>query len=94
VGRALRLDLGLPVLLLVAPIVELARMVPVSLSGIGLREAAFAVMLKQFGVEYSRGVLFGIVVYAVFFLFALAGGVLYGARSLAARRPAAEQPQR
>jgi uncharacterized protein (TIRG00374 family) len=87
VGRAFALNLSLPALLLVAPIVELARMVPVSISGIGFREAAFAAMLKQFGVESSLGLSFGIVVYAVFFLFALAGGVLYGVRSLGARRP-------
>jgi uncharacterized protein (TIRG00374 family) len=87
VGRAFALNLSLPALLLVAPIVELARMVPVSISGIGFREAAFAVMLRQFGVEYSLGLSFGIVVYAVFFLFALAGGVLYGARALGGRRP-------
>lgn len=87
VGRAFALDLSLPALLLVAPIVELARMVPVSISGVGFREAAFAAMLKQFGVEYSLGLSFGIVVYAVFFLFALVGGVLYGVRSLGARRP-------
>jgi uncharacterized protein (TIRG00374 family) len=87
VGRAFALNLSLPALLLVAPIVELARMVPVSISGIGFREAAFAAMLKQFGVEYSLGLSFGIVVYAVFFLFALAGGVLYGLRSLGGQHP-------
>jgi len=87
VGRAFALNLSLPALLLITPIVELVRMVPVSISGIGLREAAFAAMLKQFGVEYSLGLSFGIVVYAVFFLFALAGGVLYGARSVGERRP-------
>lgn len=92
VGRAFALNLSLPALLLVTPIVELVRMVPVSISGIGLREAAFAAMLKQFGVEYSLGLSFGIVVYVIFFIFAVAGGVLYGARSLGRRRPEGEVP--
>jgi uncharacterized membrane protein YbhN (UPF0104 family) len=86
VGRAFSLSLSLPVLLLVAPIVELVRMIPVSISGIGLREAAFAVMLAQFGVETSLGLSFGIVVYAVFFVFAILGGTLYGIGSLGRAR--------
>lgn len=83
-------SLGLAALFVVVPIVELVRMIPVSISGVGLREAAFAVMLKQFGVEYSLGVSFGIVVYVIFFLFALAGGVFYGLGSL--RRTGAAGP--
>ena len=82
VARAFSLKIGLPALFVVVPIVELVRMIPVSISGIGLREAAFAVMLKQFGVEYSLGVSFGIIVYVIFFIFALLGGVLYGLGSL------------
>lgn len=88
VGRAFSLDLGLPALMVVAPIVELVRMIPVSISGIGLREAAFAVMLAQFNVEYSLGLSFGIIVYAVFFVFAILGGTLYGLGSLRRSRKA------
>jgi uncharacterized protein (TIRG00374 family) len=82
VARAFSLSIGLPALFVIVPIIELVRMIPVSISGIGLREAAFAVMLKQFGVEYSLGVSFGIIVYVIFFVFALLGGVLYGLGSL------------
>ena len=93
VGRAFSLNLSLPVLLVVAPIVELVRMIPVSISGIGLREAAFAVMLAQFGVETSLGLSFGIVVYAVFFVFAILGGILYGLGSLRRARRAVPSDQ-
>jgi hypothetical protein len=89
IGRAFSLDLGLPALMVVAPIVELVRMIPVSISGVGLREAAFAVMLAQFGVATSLGLSFGIVVYAVFFVFAILGGTLYGLGSLRRVRQAA-----
>jgi hypothetical protein len=64
-------------------------MIPVSISGVGLREAAFAVMLAQFGVATSLGLSFGIVVYAVFFVFAILGGTLYGLGSLRRVRQAA-----
>lgn len=83
IGRAFPIGgLSFKVLLLVAPIVELARMVPVSISGIGVREAAFVAMLRQFGIKDSLSFSFGFMVYLVFFLFAIVGGVLYGARSL------------
>jgi uncharacterized protein (TIRG00374 family) len=80
VGRAFAIDLSFAALLLVVPVVELVRMIPISISGLGVREAAFVTMLRQFGVEDSLGFAFAVVVYAIFFLFALVGGVLYGTR--------------
>lgn len=95
VGRAFSLSLSLPALLVIAPIVELVRMIPMSLGGIGLREGAFALMLAQFGVETSLGFSFGIIVYAVFFVFAILGGTLYGLGSLRrARRAVPGRPVR
>lgn len=85
VGRAFSMDLRFTSLLLVVPVVELVRMIPISISGIGLREAAFVAMLRQFGVEDSMGFAFSIVVYVIFFAFALVGGVLYGTRQFLSR---------
>jgi uncharacterized membrane protein YbhN (UPF0104 family) len=69
-------------LLLIVPIVEIARMIPVSLSGLGVREAAFVFMLAQFGVDEGLGLAYALVVYAVFTALALVGGLLYGAAQL------------
>jgi uncharacterized protein (TIRG00374 family) len=80
VGKAFSLDLSFSSLMLVVPVVELARMIPISMSGIGVREAAFVTMLRQFGVQDSLGFAFAVVVYAIFFCFGLLGGVLYGTR--------------
>jgi uncharacterized protein (TIRG00374 family) len=80
VARAFSLDLTFAALLLVIPVVELVRMIPISISGIGVREAAFVTMLRQFGVQDSLAFAFAVVVYVIFFLFALLGGVLYGTR--------------
>jgi hypothetical protein len=85
VGRSLGLDLGVAPLLLVVPVVELVRMIPISISGIGMREAAFVTMLRQFGVSDSLGFAFSVVVYVIFFGLALAGGVLYGTRQFMSR---------
>jgi uncharacterized protein (TIRG00374 family) len=85
VGRAFSIELSLASLLLIVPVVEFLRLVPVSISGIGIREAAFVAMLRQFGVEDSMGFAFSVVVYAVFFGFALVGGVLYGTRQFVSK---------
>lgn len=82
VARAFSIDLAFPTLLLVVPIVELARMIPISISGIGVREATFVALLSQFGVADSLGFAYSVVVYVVFMLFALVGGLLYAGRQL------------
>jgi uncharacterized protein (TIRG00374 family) len=85
VGKALELDIGFASLMLIVPVVELVRMLPISVSGIGVREAAFVAMLRQFGVEDSLGFAFAVVVYVIFFGFALVGGLLYGTRQFVSR---------
>jgi uncharacterized protein (TIRG00374 family) len=85
VARAFSLDIGFMALVLIVPIVELARMIPVSISGLGVREATFVFMLGQFGVDEGLGLAFSLVVYAVFTALALVGGLIYGAAQLARR---------
>ena len=85
VARAFSLDIGFMPLLLIVPIVEIARMIPVSLSGLGVREAAFVFMLSQFGVDEGLGLAYALVVYAVFTALALVGGLLYGGAQLASK---------
>jgi len=85
IGRALGLNLSIAALLLVVPVVELVRMLPISIAGIGVREAAFVTMLGQFGVNQSMAFAFSIVVYIVFFGFSILGGILYGTRQFVSR---------
>ena len=86
VARAFSFDIGFMPLLLIVPIVEIVRMIPISLSGLGVREAAFVFMLGQFGVDKGLGLAYALVVYAVFTVLALVGGLLYGAAQLV-RKP-------
>jgi uncharacterized membrane protein YbhN (UPF0104 family) len=83
IARAFSLDIGFMPILLIVPIVELARMIPISISGLGVREAAFVFMLGQFGVDEGLGLAYAVVVYAVFTALALVGGLLYGVSQLA-----------
>jgi uncharacterized protein (TIRG00374 family) len=86
VAEAFSLDIGFPSLLLIVPIVEIARMIPISVSGLGVREATFVFMLGQFGVDEGLAFAYSVVVYVVFTFFALVGGLLYGSAQLR-RRP-------
>ncbi len=80
VAISIDLRVAFAVFLLVVPVVEIVRMIPISLSGIGLREAAFVVLLRQFGVEDSLSFTMAILLYLLFFGFGLAGGILYGTK--------------
>jgi uncharacterized membrane protein YbhN (UPF0104 family) len=82
IARAFSIDLGFPSLLMVVPIVELARMIPISISGIGVREATFVALLGRFGVDGTLAFTYSVVVYLVFMLFALIGGLLYAGGQL------------
>jgi uncharacterized membrane protein YbhN (UPF0104 family) len=85
IAKAFSLDVGFFALLLIVPIVELARLIPISVSGLGVREATFVALLGQFGVENSLAFAYSVAVYVVFTLFALIGGLLYGTRQFAKR---------
>jgi len=77
VAQAFSLEISFKALLVVVPIVELVRVIPISLSGIGVREAAFVAMLAQFGVDENLAFAYGLVVYIVFLGFSVLGGVMY-----------------
>jgi uncharacterized protein (TIRG00374 family) len=90
VARAFSIDIGFPALLLVVPIVELARMIPISISGIGVREATFVALLGRFGVDDTLAFTYSVIVYLVFMLFALIGGLLYAGRQVRPQDPRCE----
>jgi uncharacterized protein (TIRG00374 family) len=82
-GKALGISLALPAYFLVIPLVEVARMVPISLSGLGIREGAIVLLLSFFGVGSSAALALSILIYAPFLVNGLAGGLLYAARGRA-----------
>ena len=59
------------------PIVNLAGMVPISISGIGVREAGYLYFLRQIGVHKSSAVALGILSSATVLLNGLIGGLIY-----------------
>jgi glycosyltransferase 2 family protein len=85
---ATRLGLEIPwaVLLVVVTTVELVRVIPVTIQGIGLREAAFATLCGAFGYAHETGFVVGAVAYLALSGAQVATGAV-GALMLAFKAP-------
>jgi uncharacterized integral membrane protein len=64
----------------VVPISFIVQMLPVSMNGLGVREATFAFYFTRFGLPIESGVLVSFVGAAVIMLFSLSGGAVYLSR--------------
>lgn len=69
----------------VIPLVELARMAPISLGGLGVREGTFAGLMGQFGIETTPAIVLSFLFYFLSIINGLVGGGLYLIRTLAKR---------
>jgi len=75
-ARGLGLDVAAGALLVLVPVVFLVTSLPISLNGIGVREAAFAAVLAEDGVTRSDAVALGIAFFTAFVLTGLVGGLV------------------
>ena len=75
-GTAIGIDVGLAVWLLAWPLAKIAALAPVSLGGLGVREAALAALLLPFGVEGTLAVAQALVWQSVLFAFGGIAGLL------------------
>jgi glycosyltransferase 2 family protein len=75
-GQALGLSVDPRFYFVLCPIVSLAAMLPISLNGLGIREAVLAALFPIAGVSIDRAVAFGLTWTAMVALAALAGGAL------------------
>ena len=82
-GMGLSISFG--TLLLLCPVLFLVTIVPVSLNGVGLREATFVVVLAGVAVAREDAFVLGLAFFAIGVLTALLGGVVLVRRSLAGR---------
>jgi uncharacterized protein (TIRG00374 family) len=69
----------------VIPLVELARMAPVTLGGLGVREGTFAALMSQFGVASTPAIVLSFLFYFLSVVNGLVGGLLYLVRTLSKR---------
>jgi uncharacterized protein (TIRG00374 family) len=84
-SHGMGLDVSVGTYLLLGPVLFLVTIVPISLNGVGLREAAFVVVLAGVGVSRADAFVLGLAFFAVGVLTASLGGVVLLWRSL---RPA------
>ncbi len=76
-AKGLRLDLGLKEFLVIVPVTGFLASLPVSLGGLGVREASLVFFLGFKGISEERGVLLGLLIYSTVLVGALPGGYLY-----------------
>lgn len=76
-ARALSLDVPLAAVAVFVPLVSLAGMVPVSVNGLGVREALYILLFGRIGVAAESAVSLALLYLAVTILASLPGGVAY-----------------
>jgi glycosyltransferase 2 family protein len=83
--RGMHLHVGFGTLLLLCPVLFLVTIVPISLNGVGLREATFVVVLASVNVAREDAFVLGLAFFAVGVLTALLGAGVLIRRSLTGR---------
>lgn len=84
-ARALDLPVATGALFIAVPVTALITALPISISGLGVREAAYASTLALFGLPAESGVALSLVLTAAIVGWNLIGGVLYLFGSLGAQ---------
>ena len=85
VAAALNVRVGLVDMALIVPLAALIQVLPFSINGIGLREAAFTVLLGRVGVPAEAALLVSLEATALILGFSMLGAGLYVLRSQATR---------
>jgi hypothetical protein len=76
-ARALHFDLPLTAVTLFVPLISLGGMMPVSVNGLGVREALYILLFGRIGVPTEISVSLALLYLAVTFVASLPGGILY-----------------
>jgi uncharacterized membrane protein YbhN (UPF0104 family) len=77
IGAALHIDLPLAYYVLVSPIITLVLLIPISVNGLGTRDAAYQVLFIPAGVTSDGALAMSLAYHALNLLAAIAGGVVY-----------------
>jgi hypothetical protein len=91
VAMAMGLPVGLPLVFAFIAIYDLIRMLPITISGLGIREWALVALFARVGVAREQALMFSFLAVAPILLNAIAGGVIY--ISIAGRRRSAQRAE-
>lgn len=84
-ARALGLDVPMDAVAASAPLVAVAAFLPVTIGGIGVREAGYVLLLAPAGLSTAGGIALGLAQYACFLGVAVLGGAVLATRSIGGR---------
>lgn len=82
IGRSLHIPIGFFAYCLVVPLVWVVQMLPISLNGIGVREAAFVYLMGLFSVPSDKSLALVLAVLGILTTLSLCGGILLVARMI------------
>jgi len=88
VSRAMSLPLSLITVISFMSIVDLIRLLPLSIGGLGVREWVMVVLFAGVGLSREQALSFSLLVFAPLYANAIAGGLIYLARAEAVTRNA------
>lgn len=77
VARALDLPLGVLTVFAFISLVDLLRLMPLSVGGLGVREWLIILLFSGVGISRERALTFSILVFAPVYLTAIVGGIIY-----------------
>ena len=89
IAHSMRIPIGFTSLAVIVPITFIVQMLPVSMNGFGVREAAFGFYFSRLGLPLESALLVSFVGAALVILFSLSGGVVYLARQARAHATSA-----
>lgn len=75
VFKAIRVEVPLEVLVVVVPVCSIAWMLPISINGLGVREAAFVLFFGGYGINTEEAVLASLIVYLLTVAVSIPGGL-------------------
>ncbi len=85
---SLRLEVPFLAFLVFVPLVSLAAMLPVTLSGLGVREGVWVLLLARFGVPAANAVGFSLAYYGAGLALGVVGGALFARSGMRVPEPA------
>ena len=75
IAKAVDIQLPFFVIGWISTFVTIVQMIPISIAGLGIREASYAVLLSEYGISPEQAISYSITIFAVFIIVGLVGGL-------------------
>ena len=86
-AQATAITVNLAQLFIIIPATYMVELIPITISGIGLREGTMAVLFQQMGLVASHGVVLGLTISIMRYVSGIVGGLILAWEAIARRRP-------